>query len=121
MDAIKGIDISIEKVPSQAINCWKIIITGYVDADTVEQLIGELMVLTRQKSVKLIVDLKGVTFMGCAGWSALTQIAEELFKAQGKIVILNMTPNMERTYKLLKLEATLPSFTNEDDALHYLL
>ncbi len=115
MDETTGIDISIEKIPSQTINCWKIIIKGYLDVDTAGQLMSESMVLTCRKSVKVIVDLKGVTFIDSAGWDALLRIAEELIKTKGKIVILNMTPTVERGYKLLKLESTLPSFPTEAD------
>ncbi len=120
MDAAKGIDISIEQVPSQTTNCWKIIIKGYLDADTAGQLMSESMVLTRRKSVKVIVDLEEVTFMDGAGWDALLQIAEELIKTKGKIVIFNMTPTVERIYKLLNLESDLLSFPTEADALHHL-
>ena len=79
----------------------------------------ESKVLTCQKSIKVIVDLKGVTFMDAAGWAILIHVAEEILKTQGKAVILNMTPAVESVYKLLEPKH-LPSFSTEADALHYL-
>lgn len=120
MDAPKGIKITIEQVPTQKINCWRITPEGYLDADTAGQLMDKSMGLTCRESAQIIMDLKEVIFMDSVGWSALLHIARALSRNKGKFVIINMIPSVERMYRLLKLEPTLPSFPTEDEALRYL-
>ncbi len=121
MDATKEINISIEQLPYQTIQCWKITIKGYLDAYTGCQLIYSALSFARQASVRIIVDLKGISFIDGAGWDVLVHIGKEVSGNGGRIALINMAHNVERVYQLLSLETTLPSFTSEIGALHYLL
>lgn len=68
MSSKEGIDISVEQViTTQAIKCWKITIKGYLDASTSEKLKAETLSLTLKQSVKVILDLKEVTFIDGEG------------------------------------------------------
>jgi len=97
----------------------RIVLSGYLDADTSNTLSEKFTELLTKKTVKMVVDLKGVTFVSSAGWGILIRLSKDAQKAGGGIVLYNMSPKVERIYRLLDLSPVLPVYGSEVEALKH--
>ncbi len=101
-------------------NGSKLILQGYLDADTVDILKDKLNCLIQVNKINIIIDLKDLTFIGCSGWETIRKFGLGALERGGRVVLVNMSDKIERTYNMLGLSAFLPSFKDEPEAVCYL-
>ncbi len=113
-----GLDIVIAGTESKK-GC-KLILKGYLDAETVPKLNAKMKDVIQQKTSKIILDLQEISFISSAGWGALVILAKTAQREKGNIVLINLGPKLARTFNLLDLSPILQVFSSEADASAFL-
>jgi len=79
-------------------------IRGEIDIQSAQQLRDELLRAVRQHGPQLALDLRGVTFLDCAGVNALLATRRRARLEDGWVRVTRASPRARRTISLLGLQ-----------------
>lgn len=96
-------------------------VEGRVIRENQAQLRAELESLISQGMPHLAIDLAGVQYMDSSGLGCLSSIEHRLRRAgAGRVAVFGATPNVEQTWRMIRLDLLIPLFANEGDAVAWL-
>lgn len=106
MDILKIPDI---KIVSEELENRIILIKtkGFLDAVNTPLLLDEIKKHMHSEKYKIILDIKNVEFISNEGWSYLVNITEILKKNRGNLIIFNMLPDVENSFKALGISSII--------------
>ena len=85
-------------------------VTGYIDAETLPQLIGEAKRTLEAGQVRLVLDLSGVDYVGSGGLLALQTIAGQAAAGGGKAVLCGLNPRVMKVFEMTGFNQRLDIF-----------
>lgn len=97
------------KVETQ-VDRQRIIVSGDVDLSTSSQLRDALNQLTKEKTLRVEVNLAGVEYMDSSGIATLVECLQQTNGYGGKLILTGMTDAVRSVFELANL---LPVFTVE--------
>ena len=80
-----------------------LVVHGYLDAHTFEQMDNTINTLYEQKAFKLVVDLSHVPYISSAGAGVFIGAVGTAQDNSGNIVMVNPQPNVREVFDLLGL------------------
>ena len=96
-------------------------VEGRVIRENQAQLRAELESMISQGISHLALDLAGVQYMDSSGLGCLSSIENRLRRhGPGRIAVFGATPNVEKTWRMIRLDLLIPLFANEGDAVAWL-
>jgi len=98
-------------------NVQIISVTGRVDGSSAPQLDEALQAAMKAKHNKIMVDLSGTDFMSSAGMRALLKTRQEVQDRHGELRLVNPSPFISDSLKLVGLDKLFKIFPNREAAL----
>jgi anti-anti-sigma factor len=94
-------------------------VTGELDLATQDQLRKTLtQAAARSRNSTVVLDLRGVTFLGSRGLVALVDTADRLAGRGGSLrLVVGTQRAVVRSLKITGLDAVMPTFTTVEEAL----
>ncbi len=97
--------------------CLRIVLSGEVDLGTVSQFRAALFSASNSATGALIVDIRGVTFLGVPGLSCLVDLVRGNMLTV--VAIVATTHAARRSIEIIGQDPDLVVFSRLADALHY--
>ena len=96
-------------------------VEGKVIRENQAKLRAELETLVLNGTPSLALDLEHVQYMDSSGLGCFSSI-ERLLQARGagRIAVFGAPPNVEKTWRMIRLDMVIPLFANEGEALAWL-
>ena len=91
-------------------------ITGYLDAETVSEVMKAIEDLFSKKIYKIVVDLERLEYIASIGISAFLSNTKESRENGGDIVLLNPTPQVSKVFTLLGFQKFFKIITDREKA-----
>lgn len=97
--------------------CLRVVVSGEVDLGTVSQFRAALFSASNRTIGALIVDIRGVTFLGVPGLSCLVDLVRGNMLTA--LAIVATTHAARRSIEIIGQDPDLVVFSRLGDALHY--
>ena len=95
-------------------------LSGKIDTQTAEQLDRDLRGLTAGGVRSIVLDMAGVEFVSSAGVGTLLKAKASLTRAGGDLFMLNLQPQIQRAFDIMKLLPAMNVFRNVKELDDYL-
>ena len=100
---------------------WIIEIDGPMRSGAEFDLAEELeRCLTESKSPKIMIDMKKVTYVNSATLAVLLSIFREVDRINGRLLLCDISPEVENLLDVTKLGSVFEVFKNQEDAFESL-
>jgi len=83
-------------------NGKRISLAGSLDTDTAPQLETRIDESIDSSVTTLILDMKDLEFLSSAGLGVIFMTMKELKSRQGKIILINLQPQVQRVFEIIK-------------------
>ena len=111
------LEITITDVPK---NGKRISLAGSLDTDTAPQLEARIDESIDSSVTTLILDMKDLEFLSSAGLGVIFMTMKELKSRQGKIILINLQPQIQRVFELIKALDGMSIFKDREEMDAYL-
>ncbi len=88
-----------------------------LDINTVGEFEAVLQDLFRKKQLKIVLNMKKLTYISSAGFGVLMSIIKDVRKNRGDIKIANVSPDIYKVFDLLELPGLFHILKTEQDAI----
>jgi len=112
-----GLGIKIDKTRE---NVYSVELKGSLDTETAPGLEEKLKEIINSKPEAVILDMSGVNYISSAGISAVLTAKKELKQKNAAFVMLNLQPQVEKIFEMMKLLPMVPIFKNREEADEYI-
>ncbi len=92
-------------------------VKGQIDTLTAPEFRKKLLSAVMDKKYKLIVDLKGVDYIGSAGWGVFISEIKQIREQEGDLVLAGMNAGVLEVYLSLEFGTILKAYPNVEIAL----
>ncbi|MDJ0359516.1 STAS domain-containing protein [Rhodococcus sp. H29-C3] len=118
LDPSPPLDVpSLDVSESRHGKCLRVVVSGEVDLGTVSQFRAALFSASNRTVGALIVDIRGVTFLGVSGLSCLVDLVRGNMLTA--LAIVATTHAARRSIEIIGQDPDLVVFSRLADALHY--
>jgi anti-sigma B factor antagonist len=100
--------------------CMKINLDGNLNNETVESFEQEIKRLLVDPLQTLVVDLQDLQFISSSGIGALVKLKATLYGKKTELVTINLPPQIEKVFEIMRLLPVLNVFENVQELDHYL-
>ncbi|WP_186628537.1 STAS domain-containing protein [Rhodococcus sp. BP22] len=97
--------------------CLRVVVSGEVDLGTVSQFRAALFSASNRTIGALVIDIRGVTFLGVSGLSCLVDLVRGNMLTA--LAIVATTHAARRSIEIIGQDPDLVVFSRLGDALHY--
>ena len=111
------LEITITDVPK---NGKRISLAGSLDTDTAPQLEARIDESIDSSVTTLILDMKDLEFLSSAGLGVIFMTMKELNNRQGKIMLINLQPQVQRVFEIIKALDGMNIFKDREEMDAYL-
>ena len=111
------LEITITDVPK---NGKRISLAGSLDTDTAPQLEARIDESIDSSVTTLILDMKDLEFLSSAGLGVIFMTMKELNSRQGKIILINLQPQVQRVFDIIKALDGMSIFKDREEMDAYL-
>jgi len=101
-------------------NGKRISLAGSLDTDTAPQLEARINESIDPGVTTLILDMKDLEFLSSAGLGVIFMTMKELKSRQGKIIMINLQPQIQRVFELIKALDGMNIFKDREEMDAYL-
>ena len=101
-------------------NGKRISLVGSLDTDTAPQLEARIDESIDPSVTTLILDMKDLEFLSSAGLGVIFMTMKELKSRQGKIIMINLQPQIQRVFELIKALDGMSIFKDREEMDAYL-
>ena len=101
-------------------NGKRISLAGSLDTDTAPQLEARIDESIDPSVTTLILDMKDLEFLSSAGLGVIFMTMKELKSRQGKIIMINLQPQIQRVFELIKALDGMSIFKDREEMDAYL-
>ena len=98
----------------------RISLAGSLDTDTAPQLEASINESIDSSVTTLILDMKDLEFLSSAGLGIIFMTMKELNSRQGKIVLINLQPQIQRVFDIIKALDGMSIFKDREEMDVYL-
>ena len=101
-------------------NGKRISLAGSLDTDTAPQLETRIDESIDSSVTTLILDMKDLEFLSSAGLGVIFMTMKELNNRQGKIMLINLQPQIQRVFEIIKAMDGMNIFKDREEMDSYL-
>ena len=101
-------------------NGKRISLAGSLDTDTAPQLEARIDESIDSSVTALILDMKDLEFLSSAGLGIIFMTMKELKNRQGKTMLINLQPQIQRVFEIIKAVDGMNIFKNREEMDAYL-
>ena len=101
-------------------NGKRISLAGSLDTDTAPQLEARIDESIDSSVTTLILDMKDLEFLSSAGLGVIFMTMKELNSRQGKIILINLQPQIQRVFDIIKALDGMSIFKDREEMDAYL-
>lgn len=101
-------------------NGKRISLAGSLDTDTAPQLETRIDESIDSSVTTLILDMKDLEFLSSAGLGIIFMTMKELKNRQGKIMLINLQPQVQRVFEIIKALDGMNIFKDREEMDAYL-
>ena len=101
-------------------NGKRISLAGSLDTDTAPQLETRIDESIDSSVTTLILDMKDLEFLSSAGLGVIFMTMKELKSRQGKIILINLQPQVQRVFEIIKALDGMNIFKDREEMDAYL-
>ena len=101
-------------------NGKRISLAGSLDTDTAPQLEARIDASIDSSVTTLILDMKDLEFLSSAGLGVIFMTMKELKSRQGKIILINLQPQIQRVFDIIKALDGMSIFKDREEMDAYL-
>lgn len=114
--------LGIVKIRSRELEGGVVVIDveGHLDSSSAAELEGMLESVHEYGYRKMIVDLKGVSYISSGGWGIFTGRVKTLREDEGDVVLVGMSPEVYDIYELLGFADIIMHFQTVDEAAGFI-
>ena len=98
----------------------RISLAGSLDTDTAPQLQARIDESIDSCVTALILDMKDLEFLSSAGLGVIFMTKKELNNRQGKIMLINLQPQVQRVFEIIKALDGMNIFKDREEMDAYL-
>ena len=98
----------------------RISLAGSLDTDTAPQLQARIDESIDSCVTALILDMKDLEFLSSAGLGVIFMTKKELNNRQGKIMLINLQPQVQRVFEIIKALDGMNIFKDREEMDNYL-
>jgi len=113
---MQGITISVYYVGAKS-DIPLMMISGYVDTTTCQELAKEIQNLIQQKKVQIVVDLSKVSYISSAGWGVFVGVIKTVREKGGDIKIVQMSSEVFEVFEMLEFNRILNYYESVEEAI----
>lgn len=113
---MQGITLSVYYVGAKS-DIPLMMVSGYVDTTTCQELAQEIQNLVQQKKVQIIVDLSKVSYISSAGWGVFVGIIKTVREKGGDIKIVQMSSEVYEVFEMLEFNRILNYYESIEEAV----
>ena len=101
-------------------NGKRISLAGSLDTDTAPQLETRIDESIDSSVTALILDMKDLEFLSSAGLGIIFMTMKELKNRQGRIMLINLQPQIQRVFEIIKAMDGMNIFKDREEMDAYL-
>ena len=101
-------------------NGKRISLAGSLDTDTAPQLEARIDESIDSNVTALIMDMKDLEFLSSAGLGVIFMTMKELKSRQGKTMLINLQPQIQRVFEIIKAVDGMSIFKDREEMDAYL-
>ena len=101
-------------------NGKRISLAGSLDTDTAPQLEARIDESIDSNVTALIMDMKDLEFLSSAGLGIIFMTMKELKNRQGQIMLINLQPQIQRVFEIIKAMDGMNIFKDREEMDSYL-
>ena len=101
-------------------NGKRISMAGSLDTDTAPQLEARIDESIDSSVTALILDMKDLEFLSSAGLGIIFMTMKELKNRQGQIMLINLQPQIQRVFEIIKAMDGMNIFKDREEMDSYL-
>ena len=101
-------------------NGKRISLAGSLDTDTAPQLETRIDESIDPSVTTLLLDMKDLEFLSSAGLGVIFMTMKELNNRQGKIMLINLQPQVQRVFEIIKALDGMNIFKDREEMDAYL-
>ena len=101
-------------------NGKRISLAGSLDTDTAPQLETRIDESIDSSVTTLILDMKDLEFLSSAGLGVIFMTMKELKSRQGKFIFINLQPQVQRVFEIIKAMDGMNIFKDREEMDAYL-
>ena len=101
-------------------NGKRISLAGSLDTDTAPQLETRIDESIDSSVTTLILDMKDLEFLSSAGLGVIFMTMKELNNRQGKFMLINLQPQVQRVFEIIKAMDGMNIFKDREEMDAYL-
>jgi len=116
MNAMEGIQVSVEKVGPQS-DISIIRVGGYIDTTTSSELEHALDSLLKAGVFRIVIDLGNVDYISSAGWGIFISEIKGIRERGGDLKLAKMIPDVYEVFELLEFNYILKALDTIEDAI----
>ena len=111
------LEVTITNEPN---NGKRISLAGSLDTDTAPQLEARIDQSIGSSVTALILDMKDLEFLSSAGLGVIFMTMKELKNRQGRIMLINLQPQIQRVFEIIKAMDGMNLFKDREEMDAYL-
>ena len=111
------LEVTITNEPN---NGKRITLAGSLDTDTAPQLQARIDESIDSSVTALILDMKDLEFLSSAGLGVIFMTKKQLNNRQGKIMLINLQPQVQRVFEIIKALDGMNIFKDREEMDAYL-
>ncbi len=92
-------------------------IEGEVDINTAPSIKKTFDKITREKSSKVAINFKDVSYVDSSGLATLVEILKNMRTYGGKLKLTNLSPKIKSLFEITKLDKLFDIVSQEEDAI----
>ena len=101
-------------------NGKRVTLAGSLDTDTAPQLQTRIDESIDSSVTALILDMKDLEFLSSAGLGIIFMTMKELKNRQGQIMLINLQPQIQRVFEIIKAMDGMNIFKDREEMDSYL-
>ena len=101
-------------------NGKRVSLAGSLDTDTAPQLETRIDESIDSSVTALILDMKDLEFLSSAGLGIIFMTMKELKNRQGRIMLINLQPQIQRVFEIIKAMDGMNIFKDREEMDSYL-
>ena len=101
-------------------NGKRVTLAGSLDTDTAPQLQTRIDESIDSSVTAVILDMKDLEFLSSAGLGVIFMTMKELNSRKGKIMLLNLQPQVKKVFEIIKALDGMKIFKNREEMDAYL-
>ncbi|NQT24438.1 STAS domain-containing protein [candidate division KSB1 bacterium] len=115
--AIQGMNLAVHRVGAK-LDIVLLILSGYIDTTTCQELTETIQGLIKQEQYLLIVDMSGVTYVSSAGWGVFMGEIKNIRDLGGDLKITQMPPEVFEVFEMLEFNRILNYYDTVEETIN---